>query len=90
MSKLTWDQVGERLYETGVEQGAIYPMTTSGTYGTGTVLLPLQRVLPVQSQQLFMQMTKSTLSLHLLRSSEERLKLTHIQRDSQLATERLM
>ena len=35
MSKLTWDQVGERLYETGVEQGAIYPMTTSGTYGTG-------------------------------------------------------
>lgn len=35
MSKLTWDQVGERLYETGVEQGAIYPMTTSGTYGAG-------------------------------------------------------
>lgn len=35
MSKLTWDQVGERLYETGVEQGAIYPMATSGTYGTG-------------------------------------------------------
>ena len=35
MSKLTWDQVGERLYETGVEQGAIYPMTTSGTYGIG-------------------------------------------------------
>ena len=35
MSKLTWDQVGERLYETGVEQGAIYPMPTSGTYGIG-------------------------------------------------------
>lgn len=35
MPKLTWDQVGERLYETGVEQGAIYPMTTSGTYGNG-------------------------------------------------------
>lgn len=35
MSKLVWDQTGERLYETGVEQAAIYVMTNSGTYGTG-------------------------------------------------------
>ena len=35
MSKLVWDQTGDRLYETGVEQRAIYPLTTSGTYGAG-------------------------------------------------------
>lgn len=35
MSKLVWDQIGERLYETGVEQAAIYPMTSNGTYGAG-------------------------------------------------------
>lgn len=35
MSKLVWDQDGQRLYETGVEQCAIYPMTTAGTYGAG-------------------------------------------------------
>lgn len=34
MSKLVWDQIGERLYETGVEQAAIYPME-GNTYGTG-------------------------------------------------------
>lgn len=35
MSKLVWDQIGERQYETGVEQAAIYPMTTDGAFGTG-------------------------------------------------------
>ena len=34
MSKLVWDQVGERLYETGVEMAAIYPIT-GGNYGAG-------------------------------------------------------
>lgn len=34
MSKLVWDQAGERLYETGVEQAAIYPIT-AGKYGVG-------------------------------------------------------
>ena len=32
--KLVWDQIGERLYETGVEQAAIYPMAGT-TYGIG-------------------------------------------------------
>lgn len=27
MSKLAWDQVGERLYETGVDRGVVYPQT---------------------------------------------------------------
>lgn len=35
MAKLIWDQVGERLYETGVEQGAIFPVGAGGVYGTG-------------------------------------------------------
>lgn len=34
MSKLVWDQIGERLYETGVEMAAIYPIT-GGVYGAG-------------------------------------------------------
>lgn len=34
MAKLVWDQIGERTYETGVEQAAIYVMTGS-TYGKG-------------------------------------------------------
>lgn len=35
MSKLVWDQTGERLYETGVKMGVLYPQTTGGAYGTG-------------------------------------------------------
>lgn len=34
MSKLTWDQTGERLYETGVKMGVLYPQT-AGTYPKG-------------------------------------------------------
>lgn len=35
MSKLVWDQIGDRRYETGVEQAAIFPMTKEGAYGAG-------------------------------------------------------
>jgi hypothetical protein len=35
MSKLVWDQTGERFYETGVKQGVLYPQETDGTYPTG-------------------------------------------------------
>lgn len=35
MSKMKWDQVGEKLYETGVEQCALFRQTSSGAYGTG-------------------------------------------------------
>ena len=34
MSKLKWDQVGERLAETGVDQGVLYPFGTT-TFGEG-------------------------------------------------------
>lgn len=35
MSKLTWDQVGERRYETGVDHGVLYVMGAGGTYEKG-------------------------------------------------------
>lgn len=36
MSKrLVWDQTGERMYETGVKQGVLYPQTTGGLYPKG-------------------------------------------------------
>lgn len=35
MSKLVWDKVGERQYETGVEKGVLYPQATGGTYPKG-------------------------------------------------------
>lgn len=35
MSKLVWDKTGERLYETGVKQGVVYPQKSDGTYPKG-------------------------------------------------------
>lgn len=35
MSKLVWDKTGERFYETGVNQGVLYPQGVSGTYPLG-------------------------------------------------------
>ena len=35
MARLTWDQTGERFYETGVSQGVLYPQDSGGTYPTG-------------------------------------------------------
>lgn len=34
MSKLVWDNTGEKLYETGVKQGVLYPYAENA-YGTG-------------------------------------------------------
>lgn len=33
--KLVWDQTGKRLYETGVNQGVLYPQASGGTYPLG-------------------------------------------------------
>ena len=33
--KLVWDQTGERLYETGVKQGVLYPQAEGGLYPQG-------------------------------------------------------
>lgn len=35
MSKLIWDEVGERLYETGVKNGTLYKMASNGAYTMG-------------------------------------------------------
>jgi len=35
MSKLVWDKTGERYYETGVNQGVLYPQGEDGTYSDG-------------------------------------------------------
>lgn len=35
MSKLVWDQTGERFYETGVKQGVLYQQGVGGTYPLG-------------------------------------------------------
>lgn len=34
MAKLTWDQIGEKLYETGIEQVALFPQS-EGAYNKG-------------------------------------------------------
>jgi len=35
MTKLAWDKVGERLYETGVDHGVLYIPNSLGVYNTG-------------------------------------------------------
>lgn len=35
MAKLVWDQVGEKLYETGTDHGVVYPQDASGAYSHG-------------------------------------------------------
>lgn len=34
MARINWDQTGDRLYETGVEKGVLYPVGTGETAGT--------------------------------------------------------
>ena len=35
MSRLVWDKVGERFYETGLDRGVLYPMGAGSTYDKG-------------------------------------------------------
>lgn len=35
MAKITWDDTGKRLYETGTDHGVLYLLGEGGTYGTG-------------------------------------------------------
>jgi hypothetical protein len=35
MAKLVWDQVGEKLWETGVDRTVLFPMTANGGYDKG-------------------------------------------------------
>ena len=44
MSRLTWDETGKRLYETGVERGVLYVQNDDGSYGKGVAWLGLTSV----------------------------------------------
>lgn len=44
MAKLTWDKTGERLYETGVDHGALFVMDAKGTYAAGVAWNGLTKV----------------------------------------------
>lgn len=35
MPKLTWDNTGERIFETGIKQGVLYPIQSDGSYSKG-------------------------------------------------------
>lgn len=35
MSKIVWDKIGERIYETGVDHGVLYPADNEGKYPLG-------------------------------------------------------
>lgn len=35
MPKLTWDNTGERIFETGIKQGVLYPIQSDGKYSKG-------------------------------------------------------
>ena len=35
MTKLIWDQTGERFFETGVSNGVLYPRNAEGLYPLG-------------------------------------------------------
>ena len=35
MTKIIWDQTGDRLYETGIRNGVLYPRSVTGTYPLG-------------------------------------------------------
>ena len=35
MAPLTWDQVGDKLYETGVDRGVLYIPNDQGVYNAG-------------------------------------------------------
>jgi hypothetical protein len=44
MAKLVWDQIGERLYETGVDRGVVYPQSATGEYPAGAAWSGLTNV----------------------------------------------
>lgn len=37
MSKLVWDDIGQKIYETGVDHGVLYPVSDAGLYDNGVV-----------------------------------------------------
>ena len=46
MSKIQWDKVGERFYETGVDRGVLFPMGKGGAYDKGVGWSGLTAITP--------------------------------------------
>lgn len=44
MTRLAWDTTGNKLYEAGVKQGVLYPLSDLGTYPTGVAWNGLTKV----------------------------------------------
>ena len=44
MSRLVWDQTGQKYYQHGVDRGVIYPLTSAGTYPLGYAFNGLREV----------------------------------------------
>lgn len=44
MVVLKWDEVGQRVYETGTSKGVLFPQTSNGSYGKGVAWNGLQSV----------------------------------------------
>ena len=37
MARITWDDTGKKIFETGIDRGVVYPIGEAGTYGNGEV-----------------------------------------------------
>lgn len=44
MAKMKWDQIGERLFETGTDRGVLFPQLPTGEYGPGVPWSGLTKV----------------------------------------------
>jgi len=44
MSKIKWDQISEKIYETGVKHGVIFPQNSDGSYAAGVAWNGLSNV----------------------------------------------
>lgn len=62
MRKIKWDEVGKRLYETGVDHGVLYP-AVKASYPKGVAwdgLINVNESLPGQSRHRSMRITLNT------------------------------
>ena len=89
MSKLVWDQTGERRYETGVKNGVLYVQNSRGAYGDGVAWNGLTAVTEspsgAEATALYADDTKY-LNLYSTRSSVPLSRPTPIRRSGRFAT----
>ena len=86
MSKLVWDKTGERLYETGVDHGVLYPIQAGGLYNKGVAWNGLTAVTESPSGAEASPIYADNIKYLNLRSSARRLRLILILMNSLSAT----